>query len=110
MSKHTKGPWVNRWGLVYGRSIGGVAMQESEFMVAQIRGWGHLQYLGDSEAAAIQEANALLIAAAPDLLKACKLTYEAATVCLNTYAASEAMQKKVVAELAFAIAKAEEVK
>jgi len=38
-----------------------------EFMVADIRGWGHLQYLPDGDK--IQDANGKLMAAAPDLLK-----------------------------------------
>lgn len=48
-------------------------MKENEFMIAQIRGWGHLQYLGEAEGIAIQEANGRLIASAPDLLAACKV-------------------------------------
>lgn len=41
-------------------------MTKVDFMVAQIRGWGHLSYLGEDKAQEIQEANARLIAAAPE--------------------------------------------
>lgn len=75
-TQYTPGPWTNKCGIVFGRSIGGVQMKESDFMVAQIRGWGHLQYHGENEADVIQEANAQLIAAAPDLLAACKYVVE----------------------------------
>ncbi len=57
-SKHTPTPWINRLGMIFGKSKGGCQMKESDFMVAQIRGWGHLQYLGEKKAIAIQEANA----------------------------------------------------
>ena len=81
--EHTPGPWKvsNTCGMIFGRSVGGCNMEESDFMVAQVRGWGHLQYLGEEKAIAIQEANARLIAAAPetknshdDLLAACEYT------------------------------------
>lgn len=71
-TEHTPGPWRNRQGLIFGTSKGGCQLKESDFMVAQIRGWGHLQYLGEEKAIAIQEANARLIAAAPELLAACE--------------------------------------
>jgi len=67
--KHTQGPWKYEKLVqkVYGRSVGGCSMQESDHMIADIRGWGHLSYLPDG--AEIQDANGRLIAAAPDLLK-----------------------------------------
>lgn len=69
---HTKGPWsTDCIGMyIYGKSIGGCQMIESQFPVAQTRGWGHLGYLGDDKAVEIQKANANLIAAAPELLEA----------------------------------------
>jgi len=47
-----------------GKSVGGIRMEEAEFVVAQIRGWGHLQYLGTEKATEIQKANAHRFAAA----------------------------------------------
>jgi hypothetical protein len=74
MSEFTKGPWKydNYGSLIMGFDKGGIHETEEMFMVAQIRGWGHLQYLGHDEAVAIQEANAHLIAAAPDMYAALK--------------------------------------
>ena len=43
-------------------------MEEGTHMVAMIRGWGHLQYRDDGEA--VQDANAHLIAAAPEIHEA----------------------------------------
>lgn len=70
MTKHTQGPWkyVQLTQKVIARSIGGCNLEESDHMIADIRGWGHLAYLKDG--AEIQDANGLLIAAAPDLLEA----------------------------------------
>ena len=68
--KHTPGPWeFDGMMYIFGKSVGGCQMKESSHMVAQIRGWGHLQYLGEETAISIQEANAHLIAAAPTMLK-----------------------------------------
>lgn len=61
--EHTKGPWILKYGLIWGESIGGCRMEKSQFVVAQVSGWGHLQYLKNGEE--IQDANARLIAAAP---------------------------------------------
>ena len=66
--------------LIYARSVGGIQMQEDDFVFAEIRGWGHLQYLGEERAGKIQEANAKelvrrwncheeLLAAAMDVVK-----------------------------------------
>lgn len=79
MSKpqYTPGPWEVRHGIIYGNSVGGCRMEESTHMVAMIRGWGHLQYRDDGEA--VQDANAHLIAAAPDMYEAA----EAALECLE---------------------------
>ena len=43
-------------------------MEESNHLVADVRGWGHLQYLPNG--ADVQDANGRLIAAAPELLEA----------------------------------------
>ena len=67
-TKHTPGPWkADEHGLhIWGISVGGCRMELSDHLIADIRGWGHLQYLPDG--IRIQKANARLIAAAPDLL------------------------------------------
>lgn len=74
MNKFTKGPWrYDNYGTgITGVGKGGMVGTEEEFLIASIRGWGHLQYLGHGEAAAIQEANANLISAAPDMYEALK--------------------------------------
>lgn len=68
--KHTPGPWRydKQSGYIWGKSVGGCGLTESEHLVAEVRGWGHLQYLPNG--AVVQDANGLLIAAAPDLLEA----------------------------------------
>lgn len=84
MKRYTREPWVFDGRVyIYGRSVGSVNMKEQEHMVAQsagmienpdaigmVRGWGHLRYLGEEEAAAIQQGNGELIALSPELLKA----------------------------------------
>lgn len=45
---------------------------EGKMTVATARGWGRLQHLGEKRAEAIQDANARLIAAAPELLSQVK--------------------------------------
>jgi hypothetical protein len=65
MSKHTPGPWE-----FDGTSYIWADMSSGK-MIAQIRGWGWLQKKGEEAAIAEQEANAHLIAAAPELLEAC---------------------------------------
>lgn len=47
---------------VWGHGIGGGQMLESSFMVADIRGWGHLQYLPNG--AELQNATGEFVAAA----------------------------------------------
>ena len=58
--KNSKLPWrYDNYGTgIMATDIGGCKMEEDEFRVCDIRGWGHLQYLGEEEGAAIQEANA----------------------------------------------------
>ena len=75
MSKFTKAPWRSDEydsTIIWAKSLGGCRLEESEFMLAQARGWGHLQYLDNGTE--IQDANAQLISAAPDLYEACKHT------------------------------------
>ncbi|MFA5899428.1 MAG: hypothetical protein WC829_09990 [Hyphomicrobium sp.] len=71
-SAHTPGAWnyIQRGTQVWGRSVGGCRLEESDHLIADIRGWGHIQYLPNG--AEVQDANGRLIAAAPDLLEALK--------------------------------------
>jgi hypothetical protein len=75
--KHTAGPWrIDD----YDRTM--IWATDAHMRICDIRGWGHLTgacslNLPDAEAEAIQEANARLIAAAPELLAACKAQHEA---------------------------------
>lgn len=62
-AEHTNGPWE-----FDGDSY--ITTDNGQKMIAQVRGWGWLQYLGEEKAIAIQEANGHLLAAAPDLLEA----------------------------------------
>lgn len=50
---------------VFGVSAGGCNMEVSPYRVADIRGWGHLQYHGREIGAAKQDANGIFIANAP---------------------------------------------
>lgn len=80
-SKHLPGPWRVGYKSLHvfadNTKIGGDAM------VCEIRGWGYLTGNGHgalgldpAEAAKIQDANARLIAAAPDMLNALRVAYE----------------------------------
>lgn len=63
---HTPGPWrVDEDGFVWGCCPGPAFMKTAHFLVAEVRGWGYLQYRADGEQ--VQAANARLIAAAPEL-------------------------------------------
>ena len=63
---HTPGPWkVDEDGFVWGCCPGPAFMKTAHFLVAEVRGWGYLQYRADGEQ--IQAGNARLIAAAPEL-------------------------------------------
>lgn len=68
---HTPGPWkVDEDGFVWGCCPGPAFMKEAHFLIAEVRGWGYLQYRAGGER--IQAANARLIAAAPELLECLK--------------------------------------
>ncbi len=76
MSKHTQGPWT------VDASGHACIVWAGEMRLCDLRGWGHLTGIGalhlpPEEAAAIQDANARLIAAAPELLEACRALLEA---------------------------------
>lgn len=62
---HSPGPWryTQDDQCVYAKSMRG---DKGEFMVADVRGWGHLQYVEGSEG--IQDANGKLLASGPDLV------------------------------------------
>jgi hypothetical protein len=51
-----------RGQMIWGHGIGGCSMQPGNFLVADIRGWGHLQY--HENGAALQDATGEFIAAA----------------------------------------------
>lgn len=55
---------------IIGKSLGGCNKTMGEYRVADIRGWGHLQYMGiergDRIAQDMQDANGEFIAHAPD--------------------------------------------
>jgi hypothetical protein len=65
-------PWKyeNLGQTVFGHSPGGCNKTPSDYMVANIRGWGHLQYMGetrgDAKAQAMQDANGEFIGRAPE--------------------------------------------
>ena len=66
---HTPGPWkVDEDGFVWGCCPGPAFMKTAHFLVAEVRGWGYLQYRADGEQ--VQAANARLIAAAPEMYEA----------------------------------------
>jgi hypothetical protein len=84
MSKHTPGPWEQ---IIDGDMVGAMNPYGHGMMnIADIRGWGHLTGTGacrlsEKDAIAIQEANARLIASAPELLDVLKdLLYDLDTV------------------------------
>lgn len=71
---HTPGPWrVDEDGFVWGCCPGPAFMKTAHFLVAEVRGWGYLQYRADGEQ--VQAANARLIAAAPELYEALEAAY-----------------------------------
>lgn len=59
---HTPAPWM------YDDKNTRITAEDGQLIVAEIRGWGRLQYRENG--AQTQDANGLLIAAAPDLLAA----------------------------------------
>jgi len=61
--KFTPGPWfTDDYGYIFSGE------RRDAHMIAEVRGWGWIQYLPDPEK--IQDANAHLIAAAPELFEA----------------------------------------
>jgi hypothetical protein len=113
MSKHTPGPWENEdndGNMIFARNPYG----KGDMRVADIRGWGHLTGTGacrlsEEEAIAIQNANAHLIASAPELLEALKEIVELADFAMR-YANRDGAEYDVencLKEARQAIAKAE---
>lgn len=69
MSEFTKGKWI------YDDESNYIFNDDKQMTIAQIRGWGYLtQKLGlsDDEAYEVQQANARLIAAAPEMYELLK--------------------------------------
>ena len=68
--KHTPEPWsFDGFAYIFGNSVGSVRMEMSTHMVAEMRGWGHLKYLGEDRATAIQLANGERIVACVNALQ-----------------------------------------
>lgn len=65
--QHTPGPWKHDHGHIFGVDKRPDRSRPEEYRIADVRGWGHLSYHGEKKAIEIQEGNARLIAAAPDL-------------------------------------------
>lgn len=71
----TPGPWkVDEDGFVWGCCPGPAFIETAHFLVAEVRGWGYLQYRADGEQ--IQAGNARLIAAAPELYEALEKLFD----------------------------------
>lgn len=76
-SLHTPGPWTTgERGTIWGMSVGGCRKELALHRIADVRGWGHLQYLDNGME--IQDANALLISKAPEMYDALKAIAERA--------------------------------
>lgn len=115
MAQHMKGPWkVGHEALdvlaphPQGGYVGGYAK------VCDIRGWGFLTGKGalglpEEEARAIQEANARLIAAAPEMLEATYNALECLMGCVKPAGGcdDDAVIQMTIGMLKAAIAKAE---
>ena len=57
MSDHTPEPWkyIQSGQMIFAKCVGGCGQRDSEFRLADVRGWGHLQYRKDGEQ--MQDAN-----------------------------------------------------
>lgn len=72
MSKHTPGPWE------YEDAGAQIFAEDGQRHIADVRGYGALSTaMGDAAACAQMDADGRLIAAAPDLLEACKKSLSA---------------------------------
>lgn len=101
-AKHIKGPWkTDTWTYEDTKTSKLMIVSKDHAIAEAVVSFHH-----GKDATEITLANAKLIAAAPDLLEACKSALNAGTVSLDTYAESEAKQKEVVATIKAAIAKA----
>lgn len=67
-NKASPGPWSHCMSYISAPAMREDGKGGSSFHVAMIRGWGHLQYLGEKRAIDIQEANGEFIAAANPLV------------------------------------------
>ena len=55
----TKSEWVVvNDTMIFGKCVGGCRREMGSFQIAEMRGWGHLQYLGQDIGFEIQKANA----------------------------------------------------
>lgn len=86
-TKHTPSPWTADLSVsptIWGKTKAGM------MKIADIRGWGHLIGTGglnlpEKEAIEIQEANARLMAAAPELLNALRWSINHPDECLGDH-------------------------
>lgn len=103
--KHTPGPWItgNHWPVGWIMAEG---VEKGPMHVADIRGWGYLTGRGHGalglsheDAAAIQDANGRLIAAAPELLDAARLALQIAESTIRSEFDGTSMVDGLLAQL-----------